>query len=483
MLVEAEERAREVANELNRITSRLERVGYSGIAERLKVATENVIRLAEATQDDLSDLDATRGERAVAALLSLITSGLFGVSVERTLAERGKYTAGALGIASAVRSTPYSFYDVFSSTSGDEKPSEAKKLAFNIASLLADPTMRAILAGRQGVEVRVEEKTENGKKYIYIAFVENGRELLKAAWEAGKWLMPLWAEGEVVELFKEVANLAAAASAGFKLLEELNEEEWKRVVKTVERVKKAVESTTKAVTIGALPTDAGLEPGSEYVYGGSSYLSQTFTYWALAGGGIELDRVYPSEKGLKPAWRVRGKHTKTVGEVLTVGRAALEELSKSGIDLRTALADVKMNDKLKAAMETAASEFWSRVNELLTLWRKAEKNGDKEAVDRLGKYIRVFLPLAYAVEAYKRGELSREEAALAVIFAVLYDGSVFKDEILLFIGGPEHVESPIMTRDHFTAFWLWALKELGFKPSSVRRGKGAHTSLSSEAMS
>ncbi|MEM0485092.1 MAG: PaRep2b protein [Pyrobaculum sp.] len=92
----------------------------------------------------------------------------------------------------------------------------------------------------------------------------------------------------------------------------------------------------------------------------------------------------------------------------------------------------------------------------------------------LPKYFHVLLPLAYAVEAYRRGELSREEAALAVIFAVLYDGTVFRDEILLFIGGPEHVESPIMTRDHFTAFWLWALKELGLKPSAVRRGRGAH---------
>ena len=95
-------------------------------------------------------------------------------------------------------------------------------------------------------------------------------------------------------------------------------------------------------------------------------------------------------------------------------------------------------------------------------------------IDSLGKYLRVLHPLAYAVEAYKRGELSREEAALAVIFAVLYDGTVLRDEIRLAVGGPEQEEEPLMNRDHFAAFWLWALKELGFKPSAVYRGRGAH---------
>ncbi|WP_333638950.1 PaRep2b protein [Pyrobaculum aerophilum] len=433
------------------------------------------------------------------ALLSLVTGGLFGVTVERALAERGKWTVGALGIASAVRSTPSNFYNAFSSVSGDEKPSEAKKLTFRIATLLADPAMREILAGKQDVEVRVEQKTENGKKYIYITFVDkDGHELLKAPWDADRGLMPLWAEGEVVELFKEVGKLAAAASSGSKPLEELNEEEWKKVVETVRRVKKAIEWTVKAVAIGALPTDAVLLPGSEYVRGTSSYLSQTFTYWALAereikldaGGGIELVRVYPSEEGLKPMWRVEGKYTEAVREVLSVGRTVFENLLalnqqlKSGIDLRTALADVKMNDKLKKALETAAGEFWERVNELLARWKQLEREvNEKEdeerekvinEIDKLGKYLRVLLPLAYAVEAYRRGELSREEAALAVIFAVLYDGTVFRDEIQLVVGGPEHEESPIMTRDHFTAFWLWALKELGLKPSSVRRGRDVH---------
>ncbi|MCX8137153.1 PaRep2b protein [Pyrobaculum aerophilum] len=92
----------------------------------------------------------------------------------------------------------------------------------------------------------------------------------------------------------------------------------------------------------------------------------------------------------------------------------------------------------------------------------------------LPKYFHVLLPLAYAVETHRRGELSREEAALAVIFAVLYDGSVYRDEILLAVGGPEKEEEPLMTHDHFTAFWLWTLRELGFKPSSVRRGSNAH---------
>ncbi|MEM0484616.1 MAG: hypothetical protein QW434_07980, partial [Pyrobaculum sp.] len=64
----------------------------------------------------------------------------------------------------------------------------------------------------------------------------------------------------------------------------------------------------------------------------------------------------------------------------------------------------------------------------------------------LPKYFHVLLSLAYAVEAYRRGELSREEAALAVIFAVLYDGSVYRGEIQLAVGGPEQEESPIMTR-------------------------------------
>ncbi|RFA99998.1 hypothetical protein [Pyrobaculum aerophilum] len=351
VLTEAEKMAREIANELNTIASRLEMAGYSGIAERLKVAMEKVIELAEAAADDLPAVDATRGERAVAALLSFVTGGLLGVTVERALAERGKWTVGALSIASAVRSTPKSFYDTFYSASGDEKPSEAKKLAFRIAALLTDPTMRAILASRQGVEAKIEQKIENDKRLVYVTFVENGRELLKAVWEAGKRLKPLWAEGEVVRLFKEITNLTATAFSGSKPLEGLNEEVWKRVAETAERVKEAIESIAKAVTIGALPTDAVLYPGLEYVFGHSSYLSQTFTYWALAKGEINLEQVYPSEEGLKPTWRIEDKYTKTVKEVLNGGHAALEELSKSGIDLRTALADVRINNELKAALE------------------------------------------------------------------------------------------------------------------------------------
>ncbi|RFA98624.1 hypothetical protein CGL52_06690 [Pyrobaculum aerophilum] len=436
---------------------------------------KKAIELAEATQDELPAINATRGERAVAALLSLVTGGLLGVAVERALAERGKWTIGALGIASTIRNTPYSFYEAFKSASGDEKPSEARKLAFRIVSLLADPLVRTILADRQGVEIRVEQKTENGKRRVYTTFVENGRELLKAVWEAGKRLKPLWAEGEAVRLFKEVANLTAAASSRSIPLEEISEGEWMRVVETVERVKRAVESIAKTITIGALPTDAVLYPGREYVLGDSSYLSQAFTYWALAEGEINLDKVYPSEEGLKPVWRVDGKYTETVKEVLNVSRTVLEELSKSGIDLRTALADVRINNELKAALEAAASEFWGRVKELLTRWREAEKNGDKETLNKLGKYLRVLLPLAYAVKAYRRGELSREEATLAVIFAVLYDGVVLRGEIWLAVGGPEHEVNPIMTHDNFTAFWLWALKELGFKPSAVYPGREAHT--------
>ncbi|WP_258871747.1 PaRep2b protein [Pyrobaculum aerophilum] len=482
---EAKKMAREVTNKLNAIASRLERAGYSSIAERLKAATENVIRLAEATQDDLRDIDATRGERAVAALLSLVTSDLFGVSVERALAERGKYTAGVFSIVSAVRSAPFGFYDVFSSISGDEKPSEAKKLAFRIATLLTEPAMRAVLAGRQGVEVRVEQKTENGKRRVYVTFAEeSNRELLKAPWDADSGLKPLWAEGEVVKPIKEIANLAAAASSGSKPLDELNEEAWKRVVETAERVKEAIETTTRAVAIGALPTDAVLYPGSKHARGLSSYLSQTFTYWALAEGGIELEKVYPSEEGLKPVWRVESEYTRTVEEVLIAGRTALEELLKSRVNLKATLTDVKMNDELKTALETATGEFWSRVNGLFSRWKQLEeeakeKKGEErkkviDEIDKLGKYLRVLLPLAHAVEAYRRGELSREEAALAVIYAVLYDGVVLRDEILLYVGGPEKEEEPIMTHDHFTVFWLWALRELGFKPSSVRKGRGTH---------
>ncbi|WP_258871795.1 hypothetical protein [Pyrobaculum aerophilum] len=347
-LAKAEERARKVANELNAIANRLEMAGYSGIAERLEVTMENVMALAEAAAYDLRSTNATRGERAVAALLSLITSGLFGVTVERALADRGEKIAGALSVVSAVRSTPKSFYEAFSSVSGDEKPSEAKKLAFRIAALLADPTMRTILASRQGVEVRVEERIENGKRYIYATFVENGRELLKAVWEVGKRLIPLWAEGEAVKPIKEIAGLVEATLSGSKPLAELDEEEWKRVVEPAERVKEAVETTAKAVAIGALPTDAVLNPRRKYVFGHSSYLSQAFTYLALAGGEISLERVYPSEEGLKPMWRVEGKYTETVEEVLSRGRAALNKLLESGVDLKAFLAEVKMSNELKA---------------------------------------------------------------------------------------------------------------------------------------
>uniref|UniRef100_UPI002FD89F58 PaRep2b protein n=1 Tax=Pyrobaculum aerophilum TaxID=13773 RepID=UPI002FD89F58 len=474
-LAEAEKRAREVANELNIIANRLERAGYSGIAKRLEVNMEKVMTLTEATLDDLRSTNVTRGERAVAALLSFVTGGLFGITVERALAEKGKRTKGVLSIASAVRSTPYSFYEAFYSVSGDEKPSEAKKLALRIASLLIDPTMRATLADRQGAEIRVEEKTENGKRLVHVTFVEDGRELLKAVWDADRGLKPLWAEGEAVKPIKEIANLTTAASSGSRPLAELDEEAWKRVVESAERVKEAIETTAKAVTIGALPTDAVLYPGREHARGHSSYLSQAFTYWALAEGEINLEQVYPSEEGLKPMWRVEGKYTKTVEEVLSRGRAALNKLLEIGVDLKAALADVTMSNELKTALEAAAGKFWGRVSQLLKQWEEAEKNGDKEAVDRLGKYLRVLLPLAYAVEAYKRGELSREEAALAVIFAVLYDGSVSRGEIRLAVGGPEHEVNPIMTHDNFTAFWLWALKELGFKPSAVYPGREAHT--------
>ncbi|RFA99285.1 PaRep2b protein [Pyrobaculum aerophilum] len=420
-------------------------------------------------------MGATRGERAVAALLSLVTGGIFGVTVERALAEKGKHTVGALSIASAVRSAPKGFYDAFSSAYDKKEELEDRRLVLRITSLLADPLVRVTLTSRHDVEVRIEEKVENGKKRIYITFAEEGdHELLKTAWEAGKKLVPLWAEGKAVKLIKEVNNLAEVASSGSKPLEGLGGEEWERVVKAVEKTRKTVKKTAKVVAISALPTDAVLLPGDKRVYGGSSYLSQAFTYWALAKGKINLDKVYPSEEGLKPMWHVGGKYTETVNEILNKGRIVLNELLKSGVDLKTALADVNMNNELKTALEGAAGEFWRRVEELFSLWENAEKRGDVNTLNSLGKYLRVLLPLAYAVEAYRGGELSKEEAALAVICAVLYDGTVLRGEIWLTVGGPEKEESPIITRDHFTVFWLWALRELGFKPSAVYRGRGAH---------
>ncbi|MEM1890745.1 MAG: PaRep2b protein, partial [Pyrobaculum sp.] len=483
----ARKRAEEIAKEFNTISYKLEDAGVSGIAERLKVTTENVTALLEATHDDLSNIDATRGERAVAALLSLVTGGIFGVTVERALAERGGRTTSILSIVSALRNAPRSFYNMFKLI-GREKPSENRKLVLHIISLFSDPFIKTELTKRQNVEMHMEKKEENNKKYIYITFVDKeGHNLLKTTCKAGKWLTPLRVEGEIIKQIKEVYSLLEAVSSGSQLLAELDEKRWKKMIETVSIIK-------KIIVISALPTDVTLLHGRKFVRCSSTYLSQAFTYRALAKGKISLERVYPSEEGLKPAWRVDGKYTETVREVLSVGRAALEKLKntalnqqseggvdlkatpadvKINVDLRTALADVKMSNELKAALEAAAGEFWSRVEELLTRWSEAEKNGDKEAVDRLGKYLRVLLPLAYAVEAYKRGELPREEAALAVIFAMLYDGAVYRGEIRLIVGGPEQEEKPLMTRDHFTVFWLWALRELGFKPSSVRRSTNA----------
>nr|WP_309544090.1 PaRep2b protein [Pyrobaculum aerophilum] len=482
VLAEAEKRAREIANELDRIAYRLERAGYSRIAKRLKAATENVFKLAEATYDDLRSVETTRGERAVAALLSLVTSGLFGVSVERALAERGEGMVGTLSVASAVRSAPYGFYIVFISASGEEGLSEGKRLALRIASLLADPRVGTTLISKQNVEVIIEEKTENGKRYIYVLFVDKeSRKLLKAVWEAGKRLKP----------FEEIPGLVEAASSGSKPLIGLDEETWKRVVETVRRAveamsktKEIVKKTARAIAIGALPTDAVLYPGYKHVYGDSSYLSQAFTYWALAEGGIGLERVYPSEEGLKPMWRVDGKYTETVSKILNKGRAVLNELLESGVDLRAALTEIKMNDELRVALEGVAGEFWRRIEELLAQWKQLEGEANKKEgkervkvikeINSLGKYLRVLLPLTYAVKAYEKRELSREEAVLAVIFAILYDGIMYRDKIWLAVGGPEHEEKPLMIHNHFTAFWLWALKELGLKPSAVYPDRGAH---------
>ncbi|WP_309544103.1 PaRep2b protein [Pyrobaculum aerophilum] len=51
---------------------------------------------------------------------------------------------------------------------------------------------------------------------------------------------------------------------------------------------------------------------------------------------------------------------------------------------------------------------------------------------------------------------------------------MYKDEIQIYIGGPEKEKRPIMTRDHFAIFWLWALRELGLKPNVVYKGRDVH---------
>ncbi|RFA95083.1 hypothetical protein CGL51_08410 [Pyrobaculum aerophilum] len=226
----------------------------------------------------------------------------------------------------------------------------------------------------------------------------------------------------------------------------------------------------KNVAIGALPTDVVLYPGIKYVEGSTSYLSQALTYWALAEGRISLGEVYPSVEGLKVRWRIQSNYSEIVDEILKKGYTVFDNL-KGNINLKTAFTDVEISDELKIAFEKVAEEFWERAHQLLKQWEEAEKSGNVNLLNKLGKYLRVLLPLAYAVEAYKRGELSREDIALAVIFAVLYDGSISKGEIRLYVGGPEKEEEPIMTHDHFTAFWLWALKELGLKPSALYPGR------------
>ncbi|WP_333639232.1 PaRep2b protein, partial [Pyrobaculum aerophilum] len=478
ILAEAERKAGEVANKLNSIAYELETIGLSEIAEQLRVTIEKVIELVEASERELVTIKATRGERAVATLLSLVNGGLIGATIERALSVRGKHVVGALSVASAVRSAPYGFYLYFLTSGNREELSETRRIALRIVSLLSDPLVREMLNWRQDIKIRSEEKVEEDKRHVYVTFVDReGHILLKVIWEISRKIRPLKVEGEIVDIFREVANSVDAILSGSKPLVKLSEEgkkAWERATTAVREVKRVIKGMAKIITIGVLPTDASLRIGYKSTGGESSSLSQAFTYYAMTDGKVSVEKIYPSEEGLKAKWYVVGRYEEVVNKILDEGYKSLKSLSNKMPDPDLLFSDINISKEFKRTLTDAAGEFRHRVTMLLNEWDKAKELKDVKTLNKLGKYLRVLLPLAYLVDAYRQGELSSEEVALAIIFAVLYDGTIYRNEIWFSVGDPEQEENPIISREHFTVFWLWALKELGFRPSAVHFGYEAH---------
>ncbi|MGB9705429.1 MAG: PaRep2b protein, partial [Pyrobaculum sp.] len=432
-------------------------------------------RLAGATHDELSRYSgASYGTRAVAYLRATVDDNAVGLTALRALVARD--------LAALVAYTPgHAYKKLLKKAPGvkrgrlSELPLE-ERLAVALGRVLKDargrPELKLLVEAFERGDVRVEKTEKEGEYVIYAGGKTAVLELIRTggAQLSGDLVKPLAARKEdevrrAVERYEEmwkkgVAPLPSRAAVGGWLLSDISVKKTKKV----RRVEMETASLEQAVTfLSAFGVRAG-----EIHWGRGKRREKKPVK-------IYIDYFDVTGEGLKPVYCVElyDRYAKEVLDRLRSAPAMYEEERKAIVDFITRRLDRKVLERLGTSLE----EFRQRLERWLGEWPyRAPK------ITRWDKDSRVFHTLLDIFRELARGECdaevheeARRHAVETLLHAVLGDGSVKTNEVVLYVGKGKE-----MSAGDKAALYYALLRELGYQPKITRAENAVHIRLSGE---
>ncbi|MGC9051864.1 MAG: hypothetical protein ACP5J3_13165, partial [Pyrobaculum sp.] len=463
-----------VERELNTIAVHLKKT-LKEVAKWIEVDALEARRLAGATHDELSRYSgASYGTRAVAYLRATVDDNAVGLTALRALVARD--------LAALVAYTPgHAYKKLLKKAPGvkrgrlSELPLE-ERLAVALGRVLKDargrPELKLLVEAFERGDVRVEKTEKEGEYVIYAGGKTAVLELIRTggAQLSGDLVKPLAARKEdevrrAVERYEEmwkkgVAPLPSRAAVGGWLLSDISVKKTKKV----RRVEMETASLEQAVTfLSAFGVRAG-----EIHWGRGKRREKKPVK-------IYIDYFDVTGEGLKPVYCVElyDRYAKEVLDRLRSAPAMYEEERKAIVDFITRRLDRKVLERLGTSLE----EFRQRLERWLGEWPyRAPK------ITRWDKDSRVFHTLLDIFRELARGECdaevheeARRHAVETLLHAVLGDGSVKTNEVVLYVGKGKE-----MSAGDKAALYYALLRELGYQPKMAKAESAVHIRLSGE---
>jgi hypothetical protein len=458
--------AGEVESELNRIAVNLKAAakgakGLEEVARWVEVNVREAGELAEATAYRLSRFSgASYGTRAVAYLKAVVGDNAVGLTALRAFA------AGDL--ASLVANTPVRAYIKLLGRAQSvrrgqlsELPLE-ERLAVALGRVLKDAEEREELkhlaeAFERGV-ARVEKTEKEGEYVIYAGGMKAKLELKESG----------GAELHVGELTRPLA--------------ERKLEEARRAVEKYEGMRREgiAPPPLREAQDGWLLSDVHVREDKNVITMKTTSLEQVVTFLSAFGVGageihwgegererkpvkIYIERFSVTSEGLKAMYYVElgGEYFKKVWERLSAARSMSEDEKRAFIDFVVRHLEGSRRERLRERLERWLGEWLAKAPGL--------------------KQHRVFHTLVNSLrelmqgeqDAGKRGE-ARRRAVGRFLYAVLGDGSVYQDEVVLVVGGGRGDKVPAEVK---ADLYYALLRALGYQPKITKAERAVHIRL------
>jgi hypothetical protein len=432
------------------------------VAKWVEVDAIEARRLAEATRDKLSRFSGVSyGTRAVAYLKAVVGDNIVGLTALRALA--------AEDLATLVANTPIRAYNKLLGRAQSVKRGRLSELPLEERLTVA--------LGR----VLKEAKEREELKHLAEAF-ESGEARVEKTKKEGEYV--IYAGGKTAEL-KLLKSGAAQLSVGelTRPLAEKRLEEAKRAVEKYEEMLKKGKAPlpSREAQDGWLLSDVYVREEENVITMETTSLEQVVTFLSAFGVGageihwgrgkrrerrpvkIYVKHFDVTSEGLRPMYRVElyRKYAEEVRERLRSALNMSEEERRAVVELVVR----RLDKEVVEALGISPEEFRRRLEGWLGEWPNRAPGITEEDND-----FRVFYPLIYAFRELTRGERNTEARGEAgrravgmLLHAVLGDGSVFRNEVVLTVGRGDK-----MSAEDKAALYYALLRELGYQPKMYK---------------